>query len=109
MEEEPAAPATASRRSVSHNLHFSFLTRTVSIYVCICIWNSNCGVNFGFEQKRPRVLVYGKSVVDVQSPERDNSFEDFDEPRLKTSKRSRVTGEASVPEPGSYTSLIGIN
>lgn len=73
MEEEPSAPATASRRS-----------------------------------KRPRVLVYGKSVVDVQSPEQDNSFEDFEETRPKGSKRTRVTGEASVPEPGSYNSLIEV-
>ncbi|KAL8112780.1 hypothetical protein AgCh_020182 [Apium graveolens] len=62
-----------------------------------------------YTMKRPRVLVYGKSVVDVQSPEGDNSFDDFEEPRLKTSKRSRVAEEASVPEPGSYNSLIGIN
>ncbi|KAK1383326.1 hypothetical protein POM88_021061 [Heracleum sosnowskyi] len=41
------------------------------------------------------------------SPERDNSFEDFQETRPKGSKRTRVTGEASVPEPGSCNSLIG--
>ncbi|KAK1398647.1 hypothetical protein POM88_008510 [Heracleum sosnowskyi] len=45
--------------------------------------------------KRPRVLVYGKSVVDVQSPERDNSFEDFQDTRPKGSEWTRVTGEAS--------------
>uniref|UniRef100_A0A164Z0G5 SCD domain-containing protein n=1 Tax=Daucus carota subsp. sativus TaxID=79200 RepID=A0A164Z0G5_DAUCS len=58
--------------------------------------------------KRPRVLVYGKSVVDGQSPEHENSFEDFEEPRPKGSKRTRVAGESSAPEPESYNTLIEV-
>lgn len=52
--------------------------------------------------------MYGKSVVDGQSPEHENSFEDFEEPRPKGSKRTRVAGESSAPEPESYNTLIGI-